>query len=61
MQTTPAPRPPFSLMAISSATAATITTPLGPIVNATGVTPTGGHAIVVTIDGTPYAIGWKRP
>ncbi|MFJ9433694.1 hypothetical protein ACIRQY_29130 [Streptomyces sp. NPDC101490] len=61
LQTTPPPPLPITLRAVQSATAATVTTALGPVVNATGATPSGGSVVVVQISGTPYAIGWQRP
>ncbi|MYR93386.1 MULTISPECIES: hypothetical protein [unclassified Streptomyces] len=58
----PEPRqPPPRLVGVSSATAKTITTDYGPIVNATGVTPTGGNVVVLSIAGTDFAVGWVRP
>ncbi|MFB6943402.1 hypothetical protein ACFWGL_12380 [Streptomyces sp. NPDC060286] len=54
-------QPPPRLVPVQSATAQTITTPYGPIVNATGATPNGGNVVVVVISGADYAVGWVRP
>ncbi|MFJ2869830.1 hypothetical protein [Streptomyces sp. NPDC087298] len=61
MQSAPPPSRPPRLVPVTTATAKTIETGYGPIVNATGVTPTGGQVVVVVIGGTDYAVGWVRP
>ncbi|MFI5861195.1 hypothetical protein [Streptomyces sp. NPDC051546] len=54
---TPGPR---VVALIGGSTATVAETSYGPITNATGVTPTTGRAVVVTIGGADYAIGWIR-